>query len=182
MFTKDDLKTGMFVKLRNNMLGVIVHDDILLNTEGYMFLNDYTFNLKCNEGHDSDYDIIEVRSIAKDGQIGHHSFSGFPYMHLEYKEEQFAQSNIQNGDVVVVEFKVEFENDIDEDTIKKIYYAIDGKLLPCDRRYVALKLDGSCDNLKVNDLRGEIVKVYRPQKTYQYDYLSESEIVYERGN
>ena len=51
-------------------------------------------------------------------------------------------------------------------------------MLPCDRTYEALTLDSSCDNLKVN--RGEIITVYRPGSNYQYDYLSESEVVYER--
>ena len=46
MFTIKDLKTGMFVKLRNNKLGVVVQDTVVLQNGSLTLLEDYTNELK----------------------------------------------------------------------------------------------------------------------------------------
>lgn len=171
MFTKDDLKTGMFVKLRDNRIGMVIKDNIIINKGGFLRVTVYNKSLCCVFPNKiSNFDIIEVRDRGEYG----YDFNMFDFMDLKYKEKRFTKSDIKDGDVVQIEFK----NDIEENAIKKIYYVVNGRMLPCDRTYEALTLDSSCDNLKVN--RGEIITVYRPRSNYQYDYLSESEVVYER--
>lgn len=171
MFTKDDLKTGMFVKLRDNRIGMVIKDNIIINKGGFLRVTAYNKSLCCVfPNKNSNFDIIEVRDRGKYG----YDFNMFDFMDLKYKEKRFTKSDIKDGDVVIIEFK----NDIEENAIKKIYYVVNGRMLPCDRTYEALTLDSSCDNLKVS--RGEIITVYRPRSNYQYDYLSESEVVYER--
>lgn len=171
MFTKDDLKTGMFVKLRDNRIGMVIEDNIIINKGGFLRVTAYNKSLCCVfSNKNSKFDIIEVRDRGK----YEYDFNMFDFMDLKYREKRFTKSDIKDGDVVIIEFK----NDIEKNAIKKIYYVVNGRMLPCDRTYEALTLDSSCDNLKVN--RGEIITVYRPQSNYQYDYLSESEVVYER--
>ena len=172
MFTKEDLRTGMFVKLRDNRIGMVIEDNIIINKGGFLRVTAYNKSLCCVfPDKNSKFDIIEVRDRGEYG----YNFNMFDFMDLKYREKRFTKSDIKDGDVV----KIEFKDDIEEDTIKKIYYVVNGRMLPCDRKYAALTLDSSCDNLKVN--RGEIIKVYRPRSRYQYDFLSESEVVYERG-
>lgn len=172
MFTKDDLKTGMFVKLRDNRIGMVIEDNIIINKGELLRVTAYNKFLCCVfPSKNSNFDIIEVRDRGRYG----YDFNMFDFMDLKYQEKHFTQSDIKDGDVV----KIEFKNDIEENAIKKIYYVVNGRMLPCDRNYAALTLDSSCDNLKVN--RGEIIKVYRPRSRYQYDFLSECEVVYERG-
>ena len=171
MFTKDDLKTGMFVKLRDNRIGMVIEDNIIINRGGFLRVTAYNKSLCCVfPNKNSKFDIIEVRDRGEYG----YDFNMFDFMDLKYKEKRFTKSDIKDGDVVIIEFT----SGIEEDAIKKIYYVVNGLMLPCDRTYAALTLDSSCDNLKVN--RGEIIKVYRPRSRHQYYYLSESEVVYER--
>lgn len=171
MFTKDDLKTGMFVKLRDNRIGMVIKDNIIINKGGFLRVTAYNKSLCCVfPNKNSKFDIIEVRDRGEYG----YDFNMFDFMDLKYKEKRFTKSDIKDGDVV----KIEFTSGIEEGAIQKIYYVVNGRMLPCDRTYEALTLDTSCDNLKVN--RGEIITVYRPRSNYQYEYLSESEVVYER--
>lgn len=171
MFTKDDLKTGMFVKLRDNRIGMVIEDNIIINKGGFLRVAAYNKSLCCVfPNKNSKFDIIEVRDRGEYG----YDFNMFDFMDLKYKEKRFTKSDIKDGDVVIIEFT----SGIEEGAIKKIYYVVNGLMLPCDRTYAALVLDSSCDNLKVN--RGEIIKVYRPRSRHQYYYLSESEVVYER--
>ena len=171
MFTKDDLKTGMFVKLRDNRIGMVIKDNIIINKGGFLRVTAYNKSLCCVfPNKNSTFDIIEVRDRGEYG----YDFNMFDFMDLKYKEKRFTKSDIKDGDVV----EIEFNSGIEENVIKKIYYVVNGLMLPCDRTYAALTLNSSCDNLKVN--RGEIIKVYRPRSRYQYDFLSECEVVYER--
>lgn len=171
MFTKDDLKTGMFVKLRDNRIGMVIENNIIINKGGFLRVTAYNKSLCCVfPDKNSKFDIIEVRDRGKYG----YDFNMFDFMDLKYREKRFTKSDIKDGDVVIIEFT----SGIEEDAIKKIYYVVNGRMLPCDRSCAAFTLDSSCDNLKVN--RGEIITVYRPRSNYQYDYLSESEAVYER--
>ena len=172
MFTKDDLKTGMFVKLRDTRIGMVIKDNIIINKGGFLRLTAYNKSLCCVfPSKNSTFDIIEVRDRGEYG----YDFNMFDFMDLKYKEKRFTKSDIKDGDVVIIEFK----NDIEENAIKKIYYVVNGRMLPCDRTYAALTLDDSCGNLKVSG--GEIIRVYRPRDRFQYDYLPASEVVYERA-
>lgn len=161
----------MFVKLRDNRIGMVIENNIIINKGGSLRVTTYNKSLCCVfPDKNSKFDIIEVRDRGKYG----YDFNMFDFMDLKYREKRFTKSDIKDGDVVIIEFT----SGIEEDAIKKIYYVVNGRMLPCDRSSEALTLDSSCDNLKVN--RGEIIKVYRPRSNYQYDYLSESEAVYER--
>lgn len=171
MFTINDLKTGMFVKLRDGRIGMVIEDNIIINKGGFLRVTAYNKSLCCVfPDKNSKFDIIEVRDRGEYG----YDFNMFDFMYLKYKEKRFTKSDIKDGDVVIIEFT----SGIEEDAIKKIYYVVNGRMLPCNRNYAAFTLDTSCDNLKVNG--GEIITVYRPRSNYQYDYLSESEVVYER--
>lgn len=56
-FTKDDLKSGMVVRIRTKEMYLVVGDKIISNA-GFMYLRSYDMNLKCTTF--SKYDIIEV--------------------------------------------------------------------------------------------------------------------------
>lgn len=169
---KEDLKTGIFVKLRRGLLGVIIYDDIVLQNGNYLPLDHYdsAFKYYNFSNNNKTYDIIEVRSVDKN----HYQFSSFDHMCLEYKEKQFTKTDIQDGDVAKVRFQT------GDEPVMKIYYVYNKLLLPCDRIFTTLAIDDFNDDLLSNKIDMRIEKIYRPCRAYQYDYLSESEIVYER--
>lgn len=61
-FTKNDLKSGMVVKLRNGEKYLVV-DDLLITSDGFMRLSSYNINMICNVTNNDfavKYDIMEV--------------------------------------------------------------------------------------------------------------------------
>lgn len=83
MFTKDDLKTGMFVKLRDNRIGMVIEDNIIINKGGFLRVTAYNKSLCCVfPNKNSKFDIIEVRDRGEYG----YDFNMFDFMDLKFKE------------------------------------------------------------------------------------------------
>jgi hypothetical protein len=59
---KKDLKSKMFVKLRNGDLYLVV-EDVIVKEDDFMILEIYSENLLCNYRDDKHVDIVEVFKI-----------------------------------------------------------------------------------------------------------------------
>lgn len=176
MFTKDDLKTGMFIKLRKGLLGVIIYDDILLENGNYMPLNSYDSTLKCCDsgGNNMEYDIIEVRSVGKESTTHHFQFSTFDYMYLEYQRPQFELSDIQNGDIIII--------NLDGMGVKS-FYKVDNLLLPTNPTVGAYNLEEFDNDLRLKlNSNIKITKVIRPSNVVEYadSQKDVAKVVYKR--
>lgn len=170
MFTKDDLKTGMFVKLRNEKLGIIFNDDIILKVGTYMPLYDYDASLECLS--DTSYSIIEVRS----GGVVHTCFECFDRMNLKYKKTPFTLDKIEDGDIVVTNYS----NSYITYTKEYKYCKVGTVLVSLDENYESIPISNFTEDLKHKNLREVIVKVYRCNTADDYNTLSHCNIVYER--
>lgn len=170
MFTKDDLKTGMFVKLRNEKLGIIINDDIILKVGTYMPLCDYDENLECL--NDTTYSIIEVRS----GGVVHAYFECFHAMDLKYKRNSFTLDKIEDGDIVVTTYS----NSYITYTTEYKYCKVGKVLVSLDGGYESLSISDFTEDLKHKHLGETIIKVYRCNTADDYNTLSHCNIVYER--
>lgn len=170
MFTKNDLKTGMFVKLRNEKLGIIFNDDIILKVGTYMPLCDYDNTLKCLS--DTDYSIIEVRS----GGVPHNCFECFNMMNLKYRRNSFTLDKIEDGDIVITKYS----NSYMTYTAEYQYCKVGTVLVSLDENYESLSISDFTEDLKHKNLREVIAKVYRCNTADDYNTLSHCNIVYER--
>lgn len=170
MFTKDDLKTGMFVKLKNEKLGIIFNDDIILKVGTYMPLCEYDESLECIS--DTTYSIIEVRS----GGVVHSYFECFNQMDLKYKRNSFTLDNIEDGDIVVTKCS----NSYITYTAEYKYCKVGTILVSLDKNYESIPINNFTEDL-VDKRYGEvIIKVYRCNTADDYNILSHCNLVYER--
>lgn len=170
MFTKDDLKTGMFVKLRNKKLGVIFNDDIILKVGTYMPLCDYDESLDCLS--DTTYSIIEVRS----GGVAHSCFECFDMMNLKYKRNPFTLDKIEDGDIVITKYS----NSCITYTAEYKYCKVGTVLVSLDKNHESAPINNFTEDL-VHKRYGEvIIKVYRCNTVDDYNIVSDSNLVYER--
>lgn len=172
MFTKDDLKTGMFVKLRNGKLGIIVNDDIVLQVGTYMPLCEYDESLEYLD--DTTYSIIEVRS----GGVIHAYFECFNAMNLKYKRNFFTLDKIEDGDIVVTTYSN--SNSYITYTTEYKYCKVGTVLVSLDENYESISISNFTEDLKHKNLREVIVKVYRCNTADDYNTLSHCNLVYER--
>lgn len=119
MFTREDLITGVFVKLKDGDLGVVVGNRIVLQKGTYMDIFDYKDDLCCPSNRFCD--IMEVR----DGGMNSHlnCFNNFNRMALIYERNLFTLDKIKDGDIVTVTRK---------DTPPFDFYKCGDLLLPID--------------------------------------------------
>lgn len=170
MFTKDDLKTGMFVKLKNEKLGIIFNDDIILKVGTYMPLCDYDESLEYLS--DTSYSIIEVRS----GGVAHACFQCFDMMDLKYKRNSFTLDNIEDGDIVITKYS----NCCITYTTEYKYCKVGAVLVSLDEKHESMPINNFTEDLKHKHLGEAIIKVYRCNTAHDYNTLSHCNIVYER--
>lgn len=173
MFTKDDLKTGMFVKLRDNRIGMVIEDNIIINKGGFLRVAAYNKFLCCIfPDKNSKFDIIEVRDRGKYG----YDFNMFDFMDLKYQEKHFTKSDIEDGDIVVTTYS----NSYITYTTEYKYCKVGTVLVSLDENYESLSISNFTEDLKHKNLREVIVKVYRCNTADDYNTLSHCNIVYER--
>lgn len=175
MFTKDDLKTGMFVKLRNNKLGVVVQDTIVLQNGSYTLLEDYSNELKWRGvGRcDPNCDIIEVRH----GGVFYICFDSFNMMDLKYKRDPFTLDKIEDGDIVVTRYE---DNDLL--LVREYKYCKLGTILiALGDNYESISINSFTEDLVHKQYEEVIIKVYRCNTVDDYNMVSDSNLVYERG-
>lgn len=98
MFTRDDLLSGLFAKLKNGDLGVVVGNRIMLQKGTYIDIFDYTDDLHCEAN--ADCDIIEVRGRGMNAHLD--CFNNFNKMSLGYTRNTFTLDKIKDGDIVTV--------------------------------------------------------------------------------
>lgn len=98
MFTRDDLLSGLFVKLKNRDLGVVAGNRIMLQKGTYIDIFDYTDDLHCKVN--ADCDIIEVRGGGMNSHLD--CFNNFNKMSLRYTRNTFTLDKIKDGDIVTV--------------------------------------------------------------------------------
>ena len=165
MFTRKDLETGMFVKLRNGKLGIILNDDIILKKGTYMPLCDYDESLEYLG--DANYSIIEVRS----GGVVHAYFECFNKMNLKYKRSSFTLDKIEDGDIVVTKVFVH--------TKEYQYCKVGTVLVSLDENYGSMSISDFAENLVHKRGTEAIIKVYRCNTVNDYDTLSNRNLVYE---
>lgn len=67
MFTKNDLKAGMVVRTRNNIMWLVVNND-LISEGNYKKLSDYSDDLTISDFHN--YDIVEVYDNVNCWRLG----------------------------------------------------------------------------------------------------------------
>lgn len=170
MFTKDDLKNGMFVKLKNEKLGIIFNDDIILKAGTYMPLCEYDESLEYIS--DTTYSIIEVRS----GGVAHSYFECFNQMDLKYKRNSFTLDNIKDGDIVITKYS----NSLITNTVKYKYCKVGTVLVSLDKNHESIPISNFTKDLEHKQHRETIIKVYRCNTADDYNTLSHCNIVYER--
>lgn len=175
MFTRDDLVTGFFVKLRSGDLGVVAGNRIVLQKGNYVDLFDYADNLHCNLH--TDYDIMEVRGCGMNAHLD--CFDNFKNMSLRYIRDTFTLDKIKDGDIVTITRK---------DCPPFDFYKCGDLLLPIDSTVCADNL-GNFDEktlcFKVNSNNNtdiKISKVIRPCCEVEYGRYQRNvvKVVYER--
>lgn len=166
MFTREDLVTGMFVKLRDNRIGMVIEDNIIINKVGFLRVAAYNKFLCCIfPDKNSKFDIIEVRDRGKYG----YDFNMFDFMDLKYQEKHFTKSDIKDGDIVVTKYSKEYK-----------YCKVGTILVSLDKNYESVPINNFTEDL-VHKRYGEvIIKVYRCNTANDYNILSHCNLVYER--
>ena len=173
MFTKEDLKTGMFVKLRDNRIGMVIEDNIIINKGGFLRVAAYNKSLCCVfPSKNLEFDIIEVRDRGKYG----YDFNMFDFMDLKYQEKHFTKSDIEDGDIVITKYS----NCYITYTTEYKYCKVGAVLVSLDENSESLSISDFTKDLKHKNLREVIVKVYRCNTVDDYNTLSHCNIVYER--
>ena len=173
MFTKDDLKTGVFVKLRDNRIGMVIEDNIIINKGGLLRVTAYNKSLCCVfPSKDSKFDIIEVRDRGKYG----YDFNMFDFMDLKYQEKHFTKSDIKDGDIVITKYS----NSLITYTAEYKYCKVGTVLVSLDKNHESAPINNFTEDL-VHKRYGEVImKVYRCNTADDYNILSHCNIVYER--
>lgn len=173
MFTREDLKTGMFVKLENGNLGVVVINRIMLQKGGYIDIFDYTDDLCCPNNN-----IMEVRGGGMNSHLD--CFNNFNRMALIYERNLFTLDKIQDGDIVTVTRK---------DNPPFDFYKCGDLLLPIDSTISAYNL-GNFDEQTLcfavnpnSNANIKISRVLRPccEADYALHQRNVLKVVYERA-
>ncbi len=164
MFTKSDLKTGMFVKLRDERIGMIIEDNIIMNKGGFLRLTAYNESLCLVFPEKAPkFDIIEVREIGKYV----YDFNMFDSMDVKYKESTFNKSDIQNGDIVITHYS----NEVLAYDKECMYCKIGNVLVALTAAWGSLSLDDFTEDLRHNQFNETIIKVYRCNTPDDYNTL-----------
>lgn len=176
MFTKFDLKTGMFVKLRDERIGMIIEDNIIINKGGFLRLTAYNESLcLVFPSKNSKLDIIEVRDIGKYG-YDFNMFDSMDLKYVAYKQQIFNKSDIQDGDIIITQ-KYHKNNFIREYSYCKIH----NFLLPLNSEYEAISFNDIQNDLTLKSFNEEVIfQIYRVKNANQYNTLSTESLVYER--
>lgn len=172
MFTRDDLLSGLFVKLKNRDLGVVAGNRIMLQKGTYIDIFDYTDDLHCKVN--ADCDIIEVRGGGMNSHLD--CFNNFNKMSLRYTRNTFTLDKIKDGDIVTVARKNQPSFD---------FYKCGDLLLPVDSTVGAYNLanfDEKTLCFIVNTTNIKISKVIRPycEADYARSQRNVAKVVYER--
>ena len=176
MFTRDDLVTGLFVKLRSGDLGVVAGNRIILQKGTYVDLFDYADNLHCKLHYSdhTDYDIMEVRGCGMNAHLD--CFDNFKNMSLRYIRDTFTLDKIKDGDIVTITRK---------DCLPFDFYKCGDLLLPVDSTVGAYNLsnfDKQTLCFIVDNANIKISKVLRPccEVEYARSQRDVVKVVYER--
>lgn len=169
MFTREDLVTGMFVKLENGNLGVVAGNRIMLQKGGYIDIFDYTDNLCCPCNN-----IMEVRGGGMNSHLD--CFNNFNKMSLRYTRNIFTLDKIKDGDIVTITRK---------DCLPFDFYKCGDLLLPVDSTVGAYNLsnfDKQTLCFIVDNANIKISKVLRPfcEVDYARSQRNVVRVIYER--
>lgn len=121
VFTKDDLKNGDIILRNNGEVEIAIVDrGVFVSARGWMSLNNVNEDLTHN-GHDSGWDIKQVRRPTSEGQCQFCAFS-YEWGELVYDRERDTKP-LYNGKVVCID-----AGNNDCYTVGKIYQFKDGQL------------------------------------------------------
>lgn len=149
MFTREDLKTGLFVKLKDGDLGIVANEKIVLQRGTCIDILSYEEDL--HYPANADCNIIEVRGGGMTSHID--CFNNFHKMDLKYKRNSFTLDKIENGDIVTINCAG-----------MPSFYKIDSRLVPRNNTdFEAYSLKRFDENLQfILNPAIRIVKVIRP--------------------
>lgn len=149
MFKRDDLQTGLFVKLKDGDLGAVAGNRIILQKGSYIDIFSYEDDLRCPAN--GDCTIVEVRGGGMTGRMD--CFNSFDKMTLRYKRDSFTLDKIENGDIVTINCAG-----------MPSFYKIDSRLVPRNNTdFEAYSLKRFDENLQfILNPAIRIVKVIRP--------------------